>query len=109
LSALGFSSTQSAFGALVYLILPWMVNLTLTGLETPLYFACLFGFLLAAQRCFDVRGRLPTGHGLALGFAAGLLMLVRTDSLLFTVPVFVAILCTRSSWSALVLAGSIAS
>ena len=88
LATFGFSEAQSGFGALLYLTLPWTVNLTLSGLETPLYFVCLFGFLLAAQRCFDAHAPLRERHGVVLGLAAGLLMLARTDGLLFTARCF---------------------
>lgn len=107
LRTFGFSKTRSQLGIALYLFLPWMVNLTLTGLETPIFFLCLFGFLLVTHKLLNQNGRLGLRSSVTLGATAGALMLARTDAVFFTVPAFFAILI-RKKWPAvrpLIIAG----
>ncbi len=108
LGMIGFTETQCLFGVVLYLFNPWIVPLTLTGLETPLFLACLFGFLLAWQTTIarDPEWR----QALRFGIAAGALMLARTDSIFFTIPAFVLAWIARPrALRLLLLAGVVAS
>ncbi len=109
LGALGLTPRRALAGAFGYLFAPWLVALTLTGLETPLYFACLFGFLWLAQH--QLSAPALTGRaGVALGAAAGVLMLARTDAVFFVGYAF-ARLAGRHRWAgaqALGAAGGVA-
>ena len=89
LRLLGLSPTQQRFGIVLYLFNPWLVNLTLTGLETPLFLCCLFAFLLAHHGVV-AEGGMTWRSAVLFGTTAGLLMLARTDSIFFTIPAFVA-------------------
>lgn len=87
LTQVGASARQVALGALLYLLSPWTVNLTLTGLETPLFFACFFAFLQVVASIVKQPAVLRQ-QWIRLGVAAGLLMLARTDTVFFTLPAF---------------------
>lgn len=110
LATLGFLPVAAAIGIVVYLFSPWFVNLTLTGLETPLFLWLLFVFLRLSEEWR--RGHLPlTMRGaVVFGTVAGLLMLARTDAILFTGPVFLLLLWQRrGNARALCVAGAVAS
>ena len=89
LRLLGLSPTQQRFGIVLYLFNPWLVNLTLTGLETPLFLCCLFVFLMAHHGVM-AEGEMDWRSAVFFGTTAGLLMLARTDSIFFTIPAFAA-------------------
>ncbi len=80
------SDQQILFGIVLYLFLPWIVNMNLSGLETPLFYFFLFCFLY--QFKFITSGSDAIGGYILLGVFAGLLMLSRTDAILFTGPLF---------------------
>jgi len=107
----GFSRGQSWVGAICFLCSPWIVNLTFTGLETPLYFTCLLAFLLVVQRMLNDDDRVSgRKSAILLGATAGMLMLARTDAIFFTIPLFLVLLVKKRLqivWSLLV-AGMIA-
>lgn len=50
LKMLGFAEEQQTLGIVLYLFLPWLVLLTLSGLETPLFFMCLLSFFIMLQK-----------------------------------------------------------
>ncbi len=107
---LGFSPAQGLLAAALYLFLPWTLLITLTGLETALYLACLVGFLWVAQRLLDSAAAPNLRQATLLGIAAGLVMLARTDAIFFTAPAF-AVLWLRRPRQALLpllVAGTIA-
>jgi hypothetical protein len=108
LAAIGFAPTQRLFGVALYLFNPWIVPLTLTGIETPLFLACLFAFLVTLQPMIDGGG--DRGNAPRFGIAAGALMLARTDSIFFTVPAFLLVWLTRPrAFKSLVASGVAAS
>ncbi len=108
LAAIGFTHTQRLFGVALYLFNPWIVPLTLTGIETPLFLACLFAFFVTLQPMVDGDGN--RGDALRFGVAAGVLMLARTDSIFFTIPAFLLVWLTRPrDVKPLVIAGVAAS
>lgn len=104
---LGCGEGTALFGVAAYWTLPWAVHLTLTGLETPLYLLCLLAFVSSYHRvaCDSAAGR---GAWIGLGVWAGLLMLSRTDGVLFTAPLFVALLWRRGVRVLPALSGSAA-
>ena len=79
-------------GAICFLCSPWIVNLTLTGLETLLFYTALFSFLLVVQRIIAGGSTQSWKSALWLGVTAGMLMLARTDAIFFTIPLFLLIL-----------------
>ena len=103
LRTIGFSAGQSLLGAACYLFLPWMVNLTLTGLETPLFLGFLFLFLTVALRLLKDGIRPTAWDGLKLGVVAGFLLLARTDSVFFVLPAFALILLKKQARSLIAL------
>src|SRR3972149_582948 len=80
------SDQQVLLGIVLYLFLPWIVNMNFSGLETPLFYFFLFSFLY--QFKFIISGNDNLRGYILLGVFAGLLMLSRTDAILFTVPLF---------------------
>lgn len=79
-----------ALGALLYLLSPWMVCLTLTGLETPLSLLFLVLWLRQAQRLWEreiwERKKASVRSAwLLYGALCGLLLLARTDTIFFVV------------------------
>ncbi|HEY2955098.1 MAG TPA: glycosyltransferase family 39 protein [Candidatus Eisenbacteria bacterium] len=80
LAEAGLGPRQATLGLLLFLLSPWFVLSTLSGLETPLFLLCLFLFFRA------VLGAARDGPraGIELGLSAGLLMLARTDAIFFT-------------------------
>ena len=108
LDSLGFTATQRLFGITLYLLNPWLVNLTLTGIETPLFLACLFAFFIELQNMIDDGS--DWIDGVRFGLWSGALMLARTDSIFFTIPAFALVLLKRPrSIGSLFLSGIIAS
>lgn len=94
LEALGFDAGHRALGVACFALAPWSLHLSLSGLETPLFFATLFCFYryfatACAADVFDRRLQLQ------LGVTAALVMLARTDSVLITLPLFVWLLIVR--------------
>lgn len=83
LKAYGFNEKRQLLGIAAWLFLPWTIHLTLTGLETPLFFLCLFTFLLIIHQILTSDQRWSKWIIVRLGFTAGLLMLARTDAILF--------------------------
>jgi hypothetical protein len=108
---LGFTPAQGLLAAALYLFAPWTLLLTLTGLETALYLACLIAFLWQAQRLLDRPAAPTVRQALGLGVAAGLVMLARTDAIFFTLPAFIVLWLRRPRQALLPLlvAGSVAS
>lgn len=82
LARMGFSSEATVLGAGLYMLLPWLVLLNLSGMETPLFFLCLIFFFTMMLRVRDP-GERWAGRHILLGLAAGLLFLARTDSAFF--------------------------
>ena len=108
LAAIGFAPTQRLFGVALYLFNPWIVPLTLTGIETPLLLACLFAFFVALESM--LAGDDDRRDTLGFGVAAGVLMLARTDSIFFTIPAFLLVWVTRPrAFRPLVFSGIVAS
>lgn len=99
LKACGFGRYQAELGMVIYLFSPWMLFLMLTGLETSLYLACLFGFFLVAIHLVRPDTCLNFRMVLLLGVSAGLMMLARTDSVFFAAIGFLWILYRRKSTS----------
>lgn len=110
LCAFGFSPTQSRIGVICFLFSPWIVNLTLTGLETPLFYTTLFSFLLIVQNIIADDSMRNRKRAVLLGITAGLLMLARTDAIFFTIPLFLLLLAKKRFVAIvpLLIAGSIA-
>ncbi|MDQ3248376.1 MAG: hypothetical protein M3Q45_04120 [Chloroflexota bacterium] len=106
LDTLGFSRLQCDLGAVGYLFLPWFVCLTLTGLETPLYYACLFAFFLTVQRLRQADS-FKRQQSLSLGVTAGLVMLARTDAVLFTLLAFGLLLFRKKAALKLILSAGV--
>ena len=69
-------------GMILYLMLPWLVLLNLSGLETPLFFMCLILFFMVIGRIHR-EASTSTGKYILLGAVSGLLFLSRTDSVFF--------------------------
>jgi hypothetical protein len=110
LCAFGFSQTQSRVGIICFLFSPWIVRLTLTGLETPIFYTFLFSFLLVVQTIFADDNMQSRRNAVLLGITAGILMLARTDAIFFTIPLFLLILLKKrlGAIRTLLIAGSIA-
>jgi hypothetical protein len=106
LDRLGFPETASWFGVALYLCSPWLVNITLTGMETPVFHLALFSFLKEAHRAWRDEHAQTLRDGIRLGLTAGLLMLARTDAVFFTLPTFAVILVTRKLHAARQLAAA---
>jgi len=106
----GFSRTQSIVGVICFLFSPWVVNLTFTGLETALFYTCLFSFLLAVRRNIAGDDIYSNRKAILLGITAGICMLARTDAIFFTIPLFLLILFKRrlGAIRTLLVAGSVA-
>jgi len=96
LGKLGFPKEQQTLGMGLYLFLPWLVLLNLSGLETPLFFMCLLFFFILLQRVITSATDRFRDYVL-LGMAAGLLFLSRTDSVFFIVAGTFIILCRKKS------------
>jgi hypothetical protein len=82
LGHMGFSSDLKALGSGLYMVLPWLVLLNLSGMETPLFFLCLVFFFTMLLRTLD-HSDSGKGRHILLGVSAGLLFLSRTDSIFF--------------------------
>ncbi|MBN2587378.1 MAG: hypothetical protein JXA64_07345 [Candidatus Fermentibacteraceae bacterium] len=95
---LGFTGSQQTLGMSLYLFLPWLVLLNLSGLETPLFFMCLVLFFIMLQGVISSDGPQLRGHVL-LGIAAGFLFLARTDSVFFILCGAAVVLWKRKSWA----------
>jgi hypothetical protein len=106
----GFTTMQSIVGVVCFLFSPWTVNLTFSGLETPLFYAALFSFLLVVQKILAEGGVQSNRRALLLGLTAGVCMLARTDAIFFTIPLFVFILVKQrfGALRMLLVAGTIA-
>lgn len=100
LSRIGFSEHQQTFGMALYLFMPWLVLLNLSGLETPLFFMCLIFFFIMVQKIVSLKSNRLLDYAL-LGVAAGLLFLARTDSVFFIIMGAGYILWSRKSLQAL--------
>jgi hypothetical protein len=110
LVTLEFPPVAAVLGIVVYLFSPWLVNVTLTGLETPLFLWLLLVFLRLTEEWRRHRSVYTLRGALVFGTVSGLLMLARTDSILFTAPVFLALVWQRrESARALCVAGAVAS
>jgi len=94
---LGFHESQQTLGMSLYLFLPWLVLLNLSGLETPLFFMCLVLFFIMLQRVISSSESRLRGHVL-LGVTAGFLFLARTDSVFFILSGAAVVLLKRQSW-----------
>ncbi|MCC2668681.1 MAG: hypothetical protein K0Q72_1152 [Armatimonadetes bacterium] len=105
----GCSEPQALLGVGLYLFSPWTLNLTLTGLETPLYFLCLFSFFFAVLHLLEDQAN-TTRSFVLFGLASGCLMLARTDAIFFTGPAFALILYMKrlSVLPKLVISGALA-
>ncbi len=79
---IGFHENQQKLGMVLYLFLPWLVLLNLSGLETPLFFMCLIFFFIMIHRVISSKTNQLREY-LLLGVSAGLLFLARTDSVFF--------------------------
>lgn len=96
LGRLGFPEEQQILGMGLYLLLPWLVLLNLSGLETPLFFVCLLLFFIVLQRVIASEADNVRDYVL-LGIAAGLLFLSRTDSVFFIATGAVIVLLRKKS------------
>lgn len=94
LRAFGFHTNQVLFGTALYLFLPPVVNMSLTGLETPLFHSLLFLFFLLLDRLNREQER-RLGSYAAFGLVSGLLMLARTDSVFLTAFGYGYLFCKR--------------
>src|SRR3954470_17177805 len=111
LRTFGFSDAATAFAVVAYLFSPWLVNVTLTALETPLLLWLLFWFLRAAYELGSPDVPVTGRRVWSFGATAGFLMLARTDAIFFTAPAFLWLLWRRgrSVAGAVCLAGALAS
>ncbi len=100
LKMLGFAEEQQTLGIVLYLFLPWLVLLTLSGLETPLFFMCLLSFFIMLQKVITSDSDRIREYVL-LGISAGLLFLSRTDSVFFIVTGAVILLLRKRTLTAL--------
>lgn len=82
LERLGLNGELKVLGAGLYMVLPWLVLLTLSGMETPLFLLCLVSFFTMVLRTLDPADPGKYRH-ILLGVSAGLLFLSRTDSAFF--------------------------
>ena len=104
----GFNANTAISGSALYMFLPWNVLMTLSGLETPLFFLCLF-LLFEVFNIIMVSDKSRISHYILLGLAAAFLNLTRTDSVLITVPIFVMILlrkCNIREFAFLLISGA---
>ena len=110
LQEIGCSPAQRTAGLALWLLSPPMVNLTLSGLETPILLATLMAMFVWARRVFAAE---PPAwrQAVGLGIASGLLMLARTDTIFFTSITFLYLLWRRGRrlLGPLTLAGGLAS
>jgi hypothetical protein len=100
LGRLGFSEEQRTLGMGLYLLMPWLVLLNLSGLETPLFFLCLLLFFIGLQRLIDAAGE-KTRNYVLFGLSAGLLFLSRTDSAIIILTGSALLLWRKKSLRAL--------
>lgn len=109
LSAWGFSRQQCLLGTALYLSWPWFVNLTLTGMETPLFYLCLFLFFVSHHNLTTLPAPSLRMY-IVYGITAGLVMLARTDGVFFPACGFILILLRSKTWrtvASLALAGGV--
>lgn len=93
---LGFPKKQQTLGMAIYLFMPWLVLLNLSGLETPLFFLCLISFFILLQKIMASEHDRFRDY-IILGVAAGSLFLVRTDSVFFIITGSAVLLWRRRS------------
>lgn len=84
LTGLGLRRQQVLLGITVFLWMPYMVHISLTGLETPLFHFLLLSVFAIVQKILKDSNDLSKKYIILLGICSGLLMLARTDSIFFT-------------------------
>lgn len=107
----GFPHPIQCLGVALFLFMPWTSHLSLSCLETPVFFLCLFLFYDSFERMRRTGERSARSIFL-LGTTSGLLMLARTDSVLVTAPLYLWLLAKDLSprnVARLFLAGLLAS
>ena len=101
---------KTTMGIILILFSPWLVNITLSGLESALFIFCLLQFWVWAERIAR-----KEHSGLAdwtvFGVWSGLLMLARSDAIFFTAFAYPYLLFRKgvSGFFPLVLAGLVSS
>ncbi len=108
LQNLRYSQAEVELAIGLFLLSPWFVNLTLTGMETPLFLLFLFAFFLSVRRLNHPAARVH--NWIVFGLCSGLVMLARTDAVFFvaTAMIYFAIRKCRTSLVQLGVAGAVA-